>query len=367
MIGRLPAWIKKTFLIAFLAGTIGWIFAYEYYPTVQVMDNRIIESNFSFIYEHWKEPKLRQLWLKENFKYLQANSQLDYFLQLCHWTHRQWNDSLPLPYPLCNAASILRDIRSGKTGGFCGQYGYVLGDVLKSCGFFNIRYVEAVQADGSGHFAVEVWSDEFRKWILLDPLNDLYFVLADSGVPANAYEVRESLLGRTSIKARTTEGAPLSPLEGGKFARSYRDFAVSLRSDLMRHPRPLDNQDRLDMFLAFRDRDNSDYFHEKMRYRNSTSDLEDIYYDCDKVHVEYKRRHRHIVLKFSNRGSTPNFLVFVYRTGLEQPWTPCDSKLRIDRSSGIQTLWVATKNQLGRVGTPNRVDLQWGPGFLKWI
>jgi len=106
------------------------------------------KSNFHFIPEHWKESKLRQLRDAEGFKDILHQGQLDLFLKLCDWTHRQWKTSVPDPYPLSNAIDILADIRSGKTGGFCGQYAYVLADVLKAMGFFAVRYVELWSGKG---------------------------------------------------------------------------------------------------------------------------------------------------------------------------------------------------------------------------
>lgn len=87
-------------------------------PKITISDNQIRKSCYNFIYEHWQEPYLTQLYHNENFKEIQAGPQFELFLLLCDWTHRQWKHSMPDPYPLSNAVDILRDIRSGLTGGF---------------------------------------------------------------------------------------------------------------------------------------------------------------------------------------------------------------------------------------------------------
>lgn len=75
--------------------------------TVQIPQNTIILSNFNFIYEHWTEEKLFTLVENEDYKDITAKEQFEYFLDLCTWTHHQWENSIPNPYPLSNALDIL--------------------------------------------------------------------------------------------------------------------------------------------------------------------------------------------------------------------------------------------------------------------
>ena len=169
---------------------------------VRISCERIRLSNFPFHYEHWKEQRLFQLRNQENFREISGRNQFEYFLKLCDWTHRQWQRSVPDPYPLSNAIDILADIRSKKTGGFCGQYAYVLADVLKSLGFFAVRYVELWSGSGESHFVVEAWSDQYQKWAILDPDNNLFYEIEGSGRPASAHGCP-----RFAVWRKTGEGA----------------------------------------------------------------------------------------------------------------------------------------------------------------
>jgi len=164
-------------------------------PEVRVSLPPARRSNFDFVPEHWREPGLRQLRDGEDYRQITGQTQLELFRKLADWTHRQWTLSVPDPYPPSNAMDILREIRAGRTGGFCGQYAYVLADVLKSLGFFCVRYVELWQDSGRSHFVVEVWLDSSRKWIVLDPTDAVYYVLTASGQPAGALEIHRSLFG----------------------------------------------------------------------------------------------------------------------------------------------------------------------------
>jgi hypothetical protein len=342
-------------LLLFLGG---WAFWRWYHPTVRVEDTKIGRSNYGSKSEHWTEPRLRQLWQQESFRDLRADSQWELFLKLCDWTHRQWKNGIPKPYPPCNAIDILRMIRSGKTGGFCAQYAYVLGDVLKSYGFFNVRYVEATQANGSGHFGLEVWSDEYKKWVLLGPWRDLYYELVDSHVPANAYEVREYLHGGPEVRAVRIDGGPVTQ-DNREMCKYYEDFAVGLRSDLMRNPQPLTEQDRWEMFLFLKDDRNSALFKKSIPYLNVTSRFEDLYFDRNKTRVEYKVDHAHVYLGFYNDGTMPNFKCFVMRTDPTAPWQEVPEDITVDRDNGVKTLWVAGRNKFNQNGVVNRVDISW--------
>ncbi|MCU0235884.1 MAG: transglutaminase-like domain-containing protein [Acidobacteria bacterium] len=316
------------------------------------------KSNFHFIPEHWREAKLQQLRRDENFKDLRFSDQLDLFLKLCDWTHRQWRTSIPDPYPLSNAVDILADIRSGKTGGFCGQYAYVLADVLKAMGFFAVRYVELWSATGESHFVVEAWSDQFGKWLVLDPAENIYYEIPGLGVPASALEVRSALLGAGPATARAA-GEPRAE-RGRHKLHLYANFAVSLRSDLMRSTRPLTVGDRFAMFLFFRDeRIDPGAFNGRIPYSHVTSRVEDIYFDCNYVRVEHRidKKARQAFFTFTSEGSMFNFDRFALSLDRGKSWRPCADSLSVPLAGGNSSLWVAPVNMLGRFGRPTKVDI----------
>jgi hypothetical protein len=316
------------------------------------------KSNFHFIPEHWKEPKLQQLRHDEGFKDLQFNDQLDLFLKLCDWTHRQWAMSIPDPYPLSNAVDILADIRSGRTGGFCGQYAYVLADVLKSIGFFSVRYVELWSAGAESHFVIEAWADQFGKWMILDPAENIYYVFSDSGLPANALEIRAALLQAGPVAAHSA-GKPRSD-RGKHKMHLYANFAVSLRSDLMRLTKPLTVGDRFEMFLFFRDeKTDPAAFKGRIPYSHITSRIDDIYFDCNYVRVGHRvdKKKNQVTLSLSTEGSMFNFDRFALSRDKGKSWLPCGDTITLPLGIGDSSLWVASVNMMGRFGRPTKVDI----------
>ncbi|MCP5107339.1 MAG: transglutaminase domain-containing protein, partial [bacterium] len=302
---------------------------------------------------------------------LKDPDQFQYFLKLCDWTHRQWKRSVPDPYPLSNAIDILKDIRSGKTGGFCGQYAYVLADVLKSLGFFSVRCVElwSSRAKNQSHFVVEAWSDRYEKWIILDPDYNIYYESVDNGIPANAYEIRESLLGGPKVRAQTiTSTTPNPEIKDDENIHLYANFAVSLRSDLMRHTTPLTIGDRFHMFLFFIDKNTTDFYAGQgvadtaaIPYSNITDRKDDLYYDCNSVRVEYERDEKtgNIELLFFTDNSMPNFRFFSISEDNGKTWKPVQgNKYPVRKSKEKVDILVVPVNMYGRPGCRNKISIQ---------
>ncbi len=330
---------------------------------VEVQKDSIVTGNFDFIYEHWKEEKLFALRDAEDYKDLDAANQFDMYVMLCHWTHSQWKHSVPDPYPLSNGIDILSDIRSGKTGGFCGQYSYVLADVLKSMGFFSVRYVELWSNQNTSHFVVEAWLDSHKKWIVLDADQDIYYEDAETNIPLNAYEIREGLFGDAlrKVVARSTV-APHENL-GPKKIELYANFAVSLRSDLMRHSKPLSVQDRFLMFLFYKDQYTNERFlgtGMKIPYIHITTRLEDLYFDRNWARVEYEvvDNGNSVILSFYNDGSMPNFKGFAVSVDNGKSWDRIQGNLfKANKKDGISTVLVAPVNMYDRFGCVNELKL----------
>jgi hypothetical protein len=192
--------------------------------------------------------------------------------------------------------------------------------------------------------------------VLLDPDQNLYYELTDAGIPANACEIRASLLGELHVVAKSADNPSKSipdPLMG-----AYANFAVSLRSDLLRHPKPLTIQDRFDMFLFYQDEQtNMDLFDQErfnygIPYRHITRRKEDLYYDCNRVRIKYTidRTEGHVLLDFFTDGSMPNFKEFLVSLDRGKTWQPSLSRCIILGHEKEYHLWVRPVNMYGKPG-----------------
>ncbi len=222
---------------------------------VKISDSAVLlTSNYEFTYEHWMEPKVLELRKQENLDSIIEGSKTDIeiFERLTVWARRQFTPGTPDPYPLSNGIDILKDIRSKKTGGFCGQYTYLLADALKSFGFFDVRYVEIWKDPQSSHFLLEAWSNQFRKWILLDPLYAATIV-DNKDQLMSAWNVHTAVArgNEASLKRNWLAEESEVPREpDADYFQLFRLVALSMRNDLARMDHPWTIKERERDFLA---------------------------------------------------------------------------------------------------------------------
>ncbi len=122
---------------------------------------------------------------------LTNKAEFESILRIKEWVAAQWPHSLPDPYPPWDAIIILDWIRTGRTGGFCGQYSQVMLQALASFGI-PARYVEIGRLTPVDHFVIEVWSNDYDKWVMLDADFNVHF--ERNGIPLGAVELHDALM-----------------------------------------------------------------------------------------------------------------------------------------------------------------------------
>jgi len=163
-----------------------------------------------------------------------AETDMDIGRRLMHWTSKQWEAGRPDPYPPPDARIILRDIRSGFTGGFCAQYAAVFVQAAASFGI-PARFVTLL-----GHEVAELWLRDERRWVLFDPTSDLQ-ILDSEERALNAGEVHAALQDGTKLHFSPGHHCRLD-IDG--YTRRFEHFAVWIRNDLRAHPLNFGDFDR---------------------------------------------------------------------------------------------------------------------------
>lgn len=183
------------------------------------------QPRFHFTFDN--EETLKPLRKREKLDQLIAGAKTDMemFLQLMKWVRAQWSPGEPNPYPPIDAIVILDKIRKRETGGFCAQYCYVLVQSLQSLGY-KARYVTI-----EGHEVTEVWSPEFSKWVMLDPLFELYI---NQGIkPLSVLEIHHKIIkGEFDLEVH----AQKDPGDLREYIFRYKKFAVWLKNDHVSSP-----------------------------------------------------------------------------------------------------------------------------------
>lgn len=158
-------------------------------------------------YEHYDAQRIRQLAVREGLEAVVAGAadEFDAVLRLKEWVAAQFPHTNPDPYPPWDALIVLDAIRAGLTGGYCAQYSQVLLQSLAALGL-PARYVEVgTTANPYNHYPLEYWSNQFNKWVLLDPDFNLHF--ERNGLPLSALEVHEALVSAAAASVDVVEGA----------------------------------------------------------------------------------------------------------------------------------------------------------------
>ncbi len=157
-----------------------------------------VESEYSkrFKFDSFDNPKLKEL--RANYKLddvvAAGKDEFDKQVLLMDWTHNRFKKFGKPSAKVMGALEILKAIDEGHTF-FCAQYADVLASSAASLGWIDrtlaLRRHQGVNKVGGSteHSSTEIWSNQFGKWIVLDPTSDLY--IEKNGVPLNAIEIRQ--------------------------------------------------------------------------------------------------------------------------------------------------------------------------------
>jgi hypothetical protein len=170
-------------------------------------------TSIPFEYEDPFHPRLVALRRKYKLDDVVAGaySETEKLIKLRSWVSKQWKFKPPVDgkYPAWDADEILQGKR-----GFCVQYAIVYMQCCISLGY-QARFVFGDQPGtiAAGHEICEVWSNEHRKWILMDPNNDEHYVDPATGIPLSMLETHDRLLQTfyPNGKVATFDNRPRKP------------------------------------------------------------------------------------------------------------------------------------------------------------
>ena len=162
---------------------------------VKVMNvPRLVTNEFSrrYCFDCFGDETLAKLRKQEKLDAVvkDANSEFDRMVRLMDWAYKRIKLFGPPASRPGDPLKLLKAVDAGE-GFNCGYYAMLLRQALRSMGYVARSLgLKGAKGDGNGseHGVVEVWSNEHRKWVVLDPTLNVYFTRKD--VPLNGYEVR---------------------------------------------------------------------------------------------------------------------------------------------------------------------------------
>lgn len=176
-------------------------------------NEQIVRTSIPFRYEPLDHPRLKQL--RQDFKLDQvvegAEGELGLLLRLAQWACNYWDwpNHIEKNYPPWDALEILKPAGDGTpVGGFCQQFNLVFLQACESFGFSG-RAISISQGrmqeklPGGGHEVVELWSNEWKKWVYVDGALAWYVVDEKTGTPLSIWELR-----RRQLQTLANEATP---------------------------------------------------------------------------------------------------------------------------------------------------------------
>lgn len=148
------------------------------------------------IFDSAENPKLKLLCERYELDKVVAagKDEFDRQVLLMDWAHRQFKKFGRPSSDAKGALDILAAIADGHSF-FCTQYAQVMVSAAASLGWIDrplaLRRHQGANKNGGSteHTTTEIWSNQHRKWVMLDPTSNMY--LEKGGVPLNAWEIRQ--------------------------------------------------------------------------------------------------------------------------------------------------------------------------------
>ena len=331
-----------------------------------------VESDYTkrFKFEAFDNPKLKEL--RDRYKLdevvASGKDELEKQVLLLDWTHHQFKKFGRPSNKATGALEILKAISEGHTF-FCSQYGQVFVSAAASLGWVDrelaLRRHRGSAKDGSSeHTTTEIWSNQHRKWVMMDPTANMH--IEKNGTPLNAYEIRQEwfehegkdlvfVVGKEQRKYRKSD----LPIFLGRFV-GFGDLTVPA-DELDKYgfigyiPNTTLMDEREDygkMFIV------KDKLCEGTRWHERTNPAQpatDPYFPIDQAALSLLAEGDQ--LKVALRTMTPNFKTYLVRRD-GRDWEANGDNLLWKAHVGLNCLEAKTVNKFGVEGPVSTVELE---------
>ncbi|MCZ7636987.1 MAG: transglutaminase-like domain-containing protein [Verrucomicrobia bacterium] len=347
-----------------LAGTTATVLKVDALPWVES------EYTRRFRFDSADNPKLRELRQRYQLEAVVApgRDEFDRQVLLLDWVHHRFTRFGRPTAEARGALEILEAVEEGHTF-FCSQYAHVFVSAAASLGWVDRvlalrRHQDPPGGGSSEHSTTEIWSNQHRKWVMMDPTAKLF--IEKDGMPLNAWEIRQEWFhraGRDLVfvvgKERQRYRKSDLPIWLGRFA-GFGDLTV-----------PADELDKYG-FIGFIP--NTDLMDSGLDYANMFI-VRDALCDGTRWHVRdapanpatdpYFPIHQAAVtltpagdtLGVGLQTLTPNFQTYEIRVD-GGPWRPTGDRYDWRIKPGVHRLQARAVNQFGVAGPASTVVIQ---------
>lgn len=331
-----------------------------------------VESEFTrrFKFDRAENPKLQDLRQRYHLDTVVApgRDEFDRQVLLLDWVHHRFTKFGRPSVAAEGALEILQAIEEGHTF-FCSQYAHVFVSAAASLGWVDRelalrRHQDPPGGGSSEHSTTEIWSNQFRKWIMMDPTAKMY--LEKEGIPLNAYEIRHEWFERGGRDLAFVVGKERKryrksdlPIFLGHFT-GFGDLTVPVDElDKYGFIGYLPNTDLMDagldyaqMFIVKDQRCEGTRWHTRTVPANPAVDP---YFPIGQAALRLDGEHD--AIRVTLRTLTPNFRA--YQTRLDSStWGETGERLSWSIHPGLNRLEARTLNQFGVAGPISTVEVE---------
>lgn len=356
---------------------------------VSLHNEEILYTAMPFEYEDPNHP--RMVALRQKYKLDEVvkdgNTELEKLILLRNWVKNQWKykPAMNVKYPAWDADEILT-----RKIGFCVQFAVTYVQCCAALGY-PARFVFGYHPGGiagSGHEVTEVWSNQFGKWIFMDPEGNRHYVDPRTNEPLSMLESHDRMLrtyygdkpvnsankpkdkkwsdeiiavGGTDIVPPKVYTSADPPPKSWPAWTKWAYIRYMPRNNWYSRPFPIPRIQgwggwEWPGFYAWYDKQ----VPHDWRYGNFTNRRTDLEWTINQVRFAASWGDRSGLLDLQLGTVTPNFDTYLVNVD-GQGWKKCDGKVAWELHAGRNRIELRVRNTSGVQGPVSHVEVEYKP------
>jgi hypothetical protein len=361
----------------------------------RMVNGRVGESRFPFTWQQMDHLKIRKLRERVGLEEMERSSanERELIRRIADWANTRYGHMQPLPFASWDAHEILDRLDRGDA--FWCTYKAALFVQACCAAGLNARMLNISRREADGHDVAEVYINQFRKWMLVDPW--MNFSMERNGVPLSALEIHDSIdhpegiilvfgehgrgteywdfrAGKTASIPHADARIPISDDPAQGLLPYYYDVRIILRNDYTTHPQMREDVN-LDGFLVPANVTGGDWTAPLLHYTDdrtppimtmlNSGDPADFNRPLNEVRVDFRRVSlpgENAVIETRLSTDTPCFSR--YHMIVDGKEIPLDGAVYVWKlHEGNNSFLVSSVNALGREGFPSDFALTYTPSI----